>query len=588
MHILLNFLTLLLVAATCAHAADTRGLQVIAKDSATSQQGEVKLYNKSYAVIIGIDKYPNLPPSRQLSYAVRDAQGVEEVLKKYYLFDKIVTLRDEEATKERIMRLLTSELPKEMGKEDALFIFWAGHGNQEKSDYGDLGYLIPFDGTTEEIYRNITMTDIRDTISKKLPAKHVFYAMDACYSGLLVTRGMDGKSRRDLSYLKEITKESSRQILTAGGKGEEALDGGPGGHSVFTGRLIEALAGAKDFITANELQAVIREKVYSDARARNHTQTPGFGLLYGVGDFVFILKQQDRLGDLKGESLARQNELDRLRKMEQEAEAAKEKEQAEIAKKESELADLDKRIAEMKERLGSGAARSTDSLDQIIVLAEQKEQQGERLEELRRQREAEEQQRLQEIVRLKEEAAEKRRQQVLADLAKFQKVAESKYAKDMKGAAWNALIANYPEAKELSLGDEKGFLELHGYDEKVGQLYTDPDTGLQWVRDGNLAGKTMTWQEAMTWVEQLEYAGYHDWRLPKKEELATFAKKGGNRPSEFFNACGFSKVEPSWYWSPTSCTADSTDAWVVDMWDGAVDYDNKSFSYFVWPVRAGR
>ena len=98
----------------------------------------------------------------------------------------------------------------------------------------------------------------------------------------------------------------------------------------------------------------------------------------------------------------------------------------------------------------------------------------------------------------------------------------------------------------------------------------------------------MTWQEAISWVERLEYAGYHDWRLPTKEELVAFAKKGGNRPVEFFNACGVNKVEPSWYWSQTSCTVDSTDAWVVDMWDGVADYDNKSFSYFVWPVRAGK
>ena len=61
-------------------AAETRGLTVVAKDPATSQTGEVKLYNKSYAVIIGIDKYPALPQDRQLSYAVRDAQGVEGVI----------------------------------------------------------------------------------------------------------------------------------------------------------------------------------------------------------------------------------------------------------------------------------------------------------------------------------------------------------------------------------------------------------------------------------------------------------------------------------------------------------------------------
>jgi hypothetical protein len=58
--------------------------------------------------------------------------------------------------------------------------------------------------------------------------------MDACYSGLLTaTRAIDNKPRRDLAYLKEITKERVRQVLTAGGKDQEVLDGGPKGHSVF-------------------------------------------------------------------------------------------------------------------------------------------------------------------------------------------------------------------------------------------------------------------------------------------------------------------------------------------------------------------
>jgi uncharacterized caspase-like protein len=146
----------------------------------------------------GIDRYQNLPADRQLQNAVKDAKGVEEILRKNYQFDKIITLNNEQATKDRIMEVLTEELPAQMGRNDALFLFWAGHGNQEKSDYGEIGYLIPYDGASDKIRKNVTMAEIRDTISKKIPAKHVFYVMDACYSGLLTTRSVDGKTRRDL------------------------------------------------------------------------------------------------------------------------------------------------------------------------------------------------------------------------------------------------------------------------------------------------------------------------------------------------------------------------------------------------------
>ncbi|MBJ6727579.1 caspase family protein [Geomonas sp. Red875] len=292
-----------------AHCAESRGLRVVAKDAETDLAGEINLYNKTYAVIIGIDRYRQLPPDRQLSNAVKDAKGVEETLRKHYRFDKIYTLYDENATRDNIMRLLTGELPKTLGKEDALFVFWAGHGNQEHTDDGDLGYLIPYDGTSDGIYGNITMSQLKDDISRALPAKHVFYAFDACYSGLLTTRGVGVKVSRDLGYLKNITKERTRQVLTAGSKGQEVLDGGIGGHSVFTGRFIEMLETSTDYLTANEIQSTLREKVFQDARARGHEQTPGYGTLYGMGDFVFIPSLQQKLANSQSEEDHIRNEL---------------------------------------------------------------------------------------------------------------------------------------------------------------------------------------------------------------------------------------------------------------------------------------
>jgi formylglycine-generating enzyme required for sulfatase activity len=295
-------LATLLFAGLSAQAAETRALKIIATDSATKQTGEVTLYNKSVAVIIGIDQYANLPADKQLTYAVKDAKGVADVLKRQYKFDKIITLYNKEATRDRILDLLTEELPAQLGEQDALFIFWAGHGNQESSREGDLGYLIPYDGDIKKIRTNVSMIEIRDTVSKKIPAKHIFYVMDACYSGMLTdTRSVDKTPRRDLAYLQDITKERVRQVLTAGGKNQEVLDGGNNGHSVFTGRLIELLERTGDFITANEIQAIIKEKVNGDARARNHNQTPSYGTLYGTGDFVFIPSLEQKVADNKAE-----------------------------------------------------------------------------------------------------------------------------------------------------------------------------------------------------------------------------------------------------------------------------------------------
>ena len=60
------------------------------------------IYNDSWALIIGIDKYQNVPT---LSYAAKDAIDVKELLiKKYGFKDSNVTLiLDEEATKQNIL-----------------------------------------------------------------------------------------------------------------------------------------------------------------------------------------------------------------------------------------------------------------------------------------------------------------------------------------------------------------------------------------------------------------------------------------------------------------------------------------------------
>ena len=62
------------------------------------------------------------------------------------------------------------------------------------------------------------MSQLKDDISCAIPAKHIFYAFDACYSGLLTTRTVDSKVKRSLACLKTIIKEC--HVLTAGSKGK--------------------------------------------------------------------------------------------------------------------------------------------------------------------------------------------------------------------------------------------------------------------------------------------------------------------------------------------------------------------------------
>lgn len=328
------------------NAQGTRGIKVITKDKNGIPQ-EIGFYQKTYAVIIGIDRYTSLNYNYQLQNAVRDAQGIKQVLSSKFVFDKFYELYNEEATKENILKTLQGDLSK-AESEDAIFVFFAGHGFTQTGIGGeDVGFIIPHDGSLEDdaMYKNISMVELRDNISKTLKAKHIFYVMDACYSGTLLAKRAGSKEiTADYAYLKSITASPVRQVLTAGGKKEQVLDGGPNGHSVFTGRIIEKLEKVENYITASDLGLYIPKKVTLDASDRKHEQHPQFGNLLGEGDFVFIVKSAQNVNseDMLAQELAILQEQNKKLEEQRDQEAQQEnlKKQEELR---TQIANLEKK-----------------------------------------------------------------------------------------------------------------------------------------------------------------------------------------------------------------------------------------------------
>jgi peptidoglycan/xylan/chitin deacetylase (PgdA/CDA1 family)/uncharacterized caspase-like protein len=239
---------------------------------------------RNWAVVIGIDDYAKWP---RLQYATADATSVREVLvdKLGFAPDHIVALFDKDATRANILSTLNTKMSRQaIGDADQIFVFFAGHGATRKLASGrSLGYIIPVDADPDQTATEaIAMTDIQN-IAESLGARHVFFVMDACYSGLGLARG--GADR----FLQDNARRVGRQMLTAGGADQMVADGGPGGHSVFTWTLLQALDGKADtngdgILTATEIAAYVAPSV-----AKISLQTPAFGSLPGSegGDFVF-------------------------------------------------------------------------------------------------------------------------------------------------------------------------------------------------------------------------------------------------------------------------------------------------------------
>lgn len=241
-------------------------------------------YSNSWALIIGIDKYKN---ASNLEYAVNDSKEIANILIKKFNFpsDNVIQIYDEKATYDNILSSFLSfkDLTQ---KNDRIIIFYAGHGYTTSGNRGEIGFLIPYDGETDNLSKSIRW-DQFTLNSELIPAKHILYIMDACYSGLAITRNLRPGSIR---FLNDMLQRFTRQVLTAGKANEVVADsGGPiPKHSVFTGHLIQALnsnAYTNDgILTANGVMAYVYEKVSKDYKSN---QTPHFGFLEGDGDFIF-------------------------------------------------------------------------------------------------------------------------------------------------------------------------------------------------------------------------------------------------------------------------------------------------------------
>jgi len=249
------------------------------------------IYDNSYALVIGIDNYKNV----SLDYAVKDAESVATLLYEKFNFPliNIKTLLNEEATLSNIKNSL-AEISSSAKENDRVLIYFAGHGvTDDLPDGGEMGYLLPIDGKKDNLFStSIPMDDLK-RISSMSQSKHMLFLIDACYGGLAVT-GARGLSSSTPNYIDKITKDKSRQIITAGGKGEQVIEKSEWGHSAFTINLIRALEDGKadlnddGYITADELGLFLKEKVFIDS---DNMQTPQSRRFTSQeGEFVFISK----------------------------------------------------------------------------------------------------------------------------------------------------------------------------------------------------------------------------------------------------------------------------------------------------------
>jgi len=254
-------------------------------------------YQNSCALVIGINKYQQVNP---LSHACSDAESVAEILTSDLNFPKgsVTVLLDDQATRAGIMKAFLAF--ESLSSDDRVLVFFAGHGETVTGQRGDVGYLVPVDGQTKDKSTLIPWYELTQG-AEIIPAKHILFVMDACYSGLALQRGGKAGGQR---FISDMLQRVSRQVITAGKADQPVADGGSatGRNSIFTGHLLEGLRGkaANDngVLTATHLMHYVYDKVAVDPHSH---QTPHYGHLHGDGDFILRMPENIHLSEDLGE-----------------------------------------------------------------------------------------------------------------------------------------------------------------------------------------------------------------------------------------------------------------------------------------------
>jgi hypothetical protein len=157
------------------------------------------------ALLVGIDRYRHLPPSRYLRGAVRDAEAMADLLEQRFRFGaaQIRLLRDEEATRGAAWGALEA-LAERADEGTVVVILWSSHGSRIASTSPGDGpgggleldeTLVPHDARGEGV------GDLRDKELLPLLARlarrgaFVTWIADTCHSGHLYRNTRFGRAR---------------------------------------------------------------------------------------------------------------------------------------------------------------------------------------------------------------------------------------------------------------------------------------------------------------------------------------------------------------------------------------------------------
>ncbi len=249
------------------------GLGGAAQHEARGQAGGAK----KLALVIGIGKYENFGPERELKRARADAVAIAATLTKLGYDVTVPSTGPNRGELNDVIDAFTNKV----SAGDTVVVYFSGHGMQ----FEGLDYLLPRDikkfGTSELSRAKADAKPLHDLIgdiAKRRP-RVTITIIDACRNNPFA---VDGKSGAETGGLAVIKPADGNIVLYAASSNETALEQLPGidgrastdtdAHSLFTRKLLPLME--RPGLAIHDLARQLREDVRVAALAVNHLQRP--------------------------------------------------------------------------------------------------------------------------------------------------------------------------------------------------------------------------------------------------------------------------------------------------------------------------
>lgn len=198
------------------------------------------IFSHGHATLIGV--------GGDLPVTIKDAEGLHQVLtdpnRCAYPEDHVRLLKGEAATRERILVALEEmAISCDTDPEATAILFYSGHGGFRLSDH--TYFLVPsgynwndFDNTA------ITETELIRAI-QGIKARRLLVLLDCCHAGGFTGVKSFSYKSPPPSLIEGLSLGEGRAVVASSKPEEVSLPGDA--HSVFTGALLEGLAGKASF-----------------------------------------------------------------------------------------------------------------------------------------------------------------------------------------------------------------------------------------------------------------------------------------------------------------------------------------------------